>query len=646
MLIIETWDGNEINDDTNYKAGFNPALLWGLPKVGVSSVQRVGAWPVFGALQRNPVNISIFIAIEGSTTRTLRDQLTRWFDPEDETPKQLVITDDGTLKSRYVEATCESFRPVLIGDVAAYELFRADLIISGDVRWRGSSEASDVWAITASADTNVVAVTGTDDAYPVYKIKPTTGKTGGYAYRRWVPIKWRSLNAGAQYPVVAVMDTSTPIGAAKMQADGDDLRVLSDGVEVRRWLNDINTATTDIWFNLDFHRAPSLILETAIAGAGSIDSIEFTDEVEVSLLPESGIIYIGTEAFVYTARSLIDAAVTGITRAAKGTTAGAHLVDDDCFWMQHDIYLIYGNAASTDPNTGWTYNQYKPAFDITDETLSNNGQWHYLVFGDRYYNRAAAWKTSQATFMITGPGGTYGITERGIDFANPFSVIGAWRGSTAGAYSYSWRLGNPCGIVNAAWAAGKARAVVKEEFIFKLRYWVRNAGGESDQLLWYGSASPLVADNTWENWTEAAAIADWEPASSIALCNYRTFLTDDLSDFEAGTVTVSLQAAEVPVVTVGTEQGNYELSATLTNQATGESITLEFVMDLNSELEIDTYNKTITWLEDDSRQYQTISFSSLRTQWLKLEPGNNTLKFVDTGTGNVTLTTTWRNRYY
>ncbi len=94
------------------------------------------------------------------------------------------------------------------------------------------------------------------------------------------------------------------------------------------------------------------------------------------------------------------------------------------------------------------------------------------------------------------------------------------------------------------------------------------------------------------------------------------------------------------------EQGNYELSGTLTNQATGESITLNFVMDLNSELEVDTYNKVITWLEDDSRQFQAISFSSQRRHWLRLEPGNNTLEFVDVGTGNVTLTTVQTPRYY
>ena len=644
MLTIETWDGNNINDDTNYRAGFRPAQVWGLPSVGVNTVKRVGAYPLFGALQRGPVKFSIFIAIQDSSSiRTLRAQLLRWFNPEDETPKELVITDDGTLRPRYVEAICQNLRPVIIGDVAAYSLFRADLVTHGDVRWRGTLDETDIWAITVSGDTNVVANIGEDDSYPVYKIKPTSGKTGGYDYRVWVPVKWRSENAASAYPVVAVMDTATPIGAAKMQADGDDLRVLSDGLEVRRWLNDINTGTTDIWFPLDFTRAPALVLKTAIAGAGAIASIEFTDEVEVSLLPETGIIYIGTEAFVYTARNLIDASVTGITREAKGTTIGGHNVSDTCYWIQHDVYIIYGNAAATDPAVG-NYDGYSPAFDITDETLSNNVQWHYLVFGERFFPRSAAWTTVQATFAITGEGGTYGITERGISFTNPFSVIGAWRGgaggSGAGAFSYGWQLYSPCGIVDVAWADGKMRSADKDVFLFELRYWVRGDGWWSNQYLRRGSSTPLAADDTWYAWSQAAGV-DWDPANAIALINYIY-----PSDFEAGTVTVFLQAAEVPVVAVGSEQGNYELSANLTNQATGESITLNFVMDLNSELEVDTYNKVITWLEDDSRQFQAISFSSKRRQWLRLVPGNNTLEFVDVGTGNVTLTTVQTSRYF
>ena len=635
MLIIETWDGNAINDDTNYKAGFNPALIWGLPKVGVGSVQRVGAWPVFGALQRNPVKVSIFIAIEGSTTRTLRDQLTRWFDPEDETPKELVITDDGTLKSRYVEATGESFPPVLIGDVAAFELFRADLIISGDVRWRGSGTASDFWNLTASAETNVVANSGTDDAYPVYKIEPTTGKTGGYDYRVWVPITWKSTNAGNHYPVVAILDTDA-LTPAKMQADGDDLRIFSDGVEVQRWLNDMDTVTTEIWFSLDFSQAPSLLLKTAIAGAGDIDSIEFTDEVEVSLLPESGIIYIGTEAFVYTARSLIDAAVTGISRAAKGTTIGAHNVNDVCHWIQHDVYIVYGNAAATAPTQTACL---MPIIDLD----STNDSWVFSTFG---YPECSA-NGSTVNWLNYNPitpgglGGCYTGSEWGVLLpSQETQVIGAWLDLGANIWP-GWGFYNPCGIVNVDWADGKKYAHIVTEFYAVVRYWLRGASWWDDQ---YVIPDPGAID-TWEAWSKAAGAA-WDPADSIAITLHLHGGRTAYTGVEAGTVTVTLYATETPDVVVGDEQGNYELSATLTNESTGEAIALEFVMDLNSELEVDTYNKTITWLEDDSRQYQVISFSSLRTQWLKLEPGNNTLRFNDGGTGNVTLTTTWRNRYY
>ena len=117
-------------------------------------------------------------------------------------------------------------------------------------------------------------------------------------------------------------------------------------------------------------------------------------------------------------------------------------------------------------------------------------------------------------------------------------------------------------------------------------------------------------------------------------------------DFEAGTVTVSLNSNETPIVAVNSEQGNYALGCTLTNETTGEAITVEFVMDLDSELEIDSVARTVTWLEDDSGQFQVLALSSVRRHWLRLLPGNNTLRFDDVGTGEVTVTLDWEARYY
>jgi len=638
MLVVETWDSHNINDETNYRAGFNPAEIWGLPTVSVQSVDRTGAWPVFGTLQRPAVTFAIFIAIEDSTNvRALRAQLLRWFDPEDETPKKLVVTDDGTLRSRYVYATCAMMKPVPIGDLGARDFFRIDLVIDQDVRWRAVTEVTDEWLITASGQTNVVNNTGEDDAYPVYTIKPTAVKGGDYAYRRWIAVTWKSTNSAQVYPIRAVLDTEDIVDAGHMQADGDDLRVLVDGLEVDRWLEDIDTASTDIWFNLNFTQAPVLELATAIAGAGDISSIEFTDEVEVSLLPESGIIYIGTEAFAYTARNLINASVTGITRAAKGTTIGAHLLGADCYWIQHDVYIIYGNATATAPTVT---TQYKP---ILDMATSTNDSWVFSTFGIPTWNGSGGsvqWYRS-SPLTLGGNSGCYSKTEWTLEaITSPTTVIGNWVDS-GGAFTNGWGIYNPCGIVNVDWADGKKYTTNLAEFKAYVQYWIRNAGWWKRQ---YDIPAPAAALG-WEAWSAAAGVA-WSPADYIAITLVKTSPTTDFVAVEAGTVTLTLYDTETPDADIGAEQGNYELSCILANVATGENVHLNFVMDVDSELEIDTYNRVITWLEDNTRQYQVISFSTTRKHWLRLLPGNNTLWFVDIGTDTLTLTTKFAPRYY
>jgi len=646
MLVVETYGGHDINDATNYKAGFTPGDVWGLPDVSVNSIPRTGAWPILGNISRGPVTITLFVKIVPSapaTIRTLRAQLLRWFDPEDNAVNKLVITDDGTERPRYVNVICKSCSPYQIKGTASSVGFKVSLVVSGDVRWRLTSDITTTWEITATGQTKVVPNAGEDDAYPVYNIMPTAPKAAGYTYRQWFPIKWRSENAGYKYPIKAIRDTDALVGAGKMQADGDDLRILSDGVEIDRWISDINTATTDIWFNLDFARAPTLVLKTAIAGAGTPDSIEFTDEIEVSLLPDRGIIMIGTEAFVYTGRSLIDASVTGITREAKGTTIAAHNAADSCFWIQHDVYMVYGNAAAVAPVVN---DANMPCFELDTST---NTSWVYETFGKFGTSYAGGWQGTDSINLGVHTGvvgseatgvGRYTATERTlVAAADKFTVMGAWKNavSSSGIYfSVYWQLYNPCGIINAAWTNGKKRAVDITKFNCYVAYHLRNSASKTHQ---YDIPAPTVAD-AWEAWTKAAAAA-WGEADILELA-----LLINNSDVEIGDVTVTLSASDSPAITYGAEQGNYELDCTLTNNTTGEALYINFVMDEDTILKIDTYNQVITWLKDNSRQYQAITPSSNRTQMLKLLPGNNTLQFDDVGTDTVTITAVVTSRYY
>ena len=134
-------------------------------------------------------------------------------------------------------------------------VYHASLVVHGDVRWREVTPATDSWDITASGQTDTRTNSGADVAYPIIDITPTDAKTGDYLYKVYVPIRWRVSKAASNYPLDIVnngLNTAALVSGSKMQADGDDLRVWVNGIEVDRWLQDINNATTQVWVNLDW----------------------------------------------------------------------------------------------------------------------------------------------------------------------------------------------------------------------------------------------------------------------------------------------------------------------------------------------------------------------------------------------------------
>jgi hypothetical protein len=627
--MIETvisFAGNTFYPD--YEVDFVQGTQPRLPPAQVETLERIGAWPVIAALSRKAHKLALLIKIlDYANLDTLRSQLFRWFDPEDETPKKLIV-ENGAGVQQYVYALCEELR--LYSDPRHQDVFVATLTVDGDPRWRAEVEATDTWNITASGQTQPIVNLGEDDAYPVYTIEPTTNRTGGYAYRRWVPIQWLSANAAQKYPMAATLATNALI-PAKMQADGDDLRVVVDGVEVYRWLDAAswNSGASKVWFYTDFVGAPALTLKTTIAAGGAVSSIEINEDI--SKLPDSGILLIGTEAFVYSSRSTIDRAVSGVERAAKGTTAAQHLATVSVYWIQHDVWIVYGNASVSAPTVD---NDYKPAFELDHST---NTSWVYETFGDTAGKRTGRWTPSGA-ISLCGWGGVYTATQRTL--ATPYSVIGAWLWRLHGN-SYGWGLYNPCGITNAAWTNGwkrRATTLAGADFLCHLMYWVR---GETWWRWMDTPASPTLL-NTWEAMSYSGGAFAVSNTIMLALYFYA-------SDVEAGDVTVTLNNTETPVVTVNAlEQGNYSLACIITNTSVtpNEAITLQIVTNLNSEVEIDTYNRTVTWLLDGSRQFQALTVPTTRRAWLRLLPGTNTLRFDDTGTGDVTLTTKFAERYY
>ena len=263
--MIETvisWDGNNLAPD--YEADFVQGTQPRLPASSVAAMERTGAWPIVTALQRKKNQLFLIIKILDYTNLdALRAQLFHWFDPDDETPKALVV-ENGSGIPQYVYALCDELQ--LYKDPRHQEVFVATLTVDGDPLWRAAAESPDTWNITATGQTHTITNTGEADAYPILDIKPTAQKGGGYTYRRWIPIIWNLDTACANYTLEVTstegigFNHAALVGAGKAQASGDDLRVEVNGLQVDRWLGGPDTANCKVWVNFNFAPAQTATL--------------------------------------------------------------------------------------------------------------------------------------------------------------------------------------------------------------------------------------------------------------------------------------------------------------------------------------------------------------------------------------------------
>lgn len=625
-MRIVSWDGHNINDGTSYST----VLKWRprLPQVNSRLVRRTGRWPLLGGVARLGHRLTLQINIGDSNTESLLSSLCQWMDPEDETAKKLVVEDDDGGNSRYVYAICQSLQT---GPANKRQEQIATLVIHNDVRWRSVTEDSEVWAITATGQTRVIANGGTDDAYPVLKIKPTSIKSGGYAHKRWMPVRWLVDEAYAKYPVDICnngLDTAALVTAGKMQADGDDLRVLVDGVETDRWPNGINTSTTKVWVNLNFQAKAEATLATAIAASGTVDTIDLSDSSD---FPSSGTVMLDNEAFTFTGKNDSLNRLTGVTRASKGTSMAAHTTSDTAWWVQRDIWILYGNSSATAPSVD---DDYKPAFNLATSTNTN---WDYDEFGEDDGLRAASWVHSAPD--------TYAeiYTANHNTNADPWPEIGWRRNVYFNPGSSRWYIQNPCGITNINFANGEkySEGPATSEWDGKIESSTDGSSWDNEYEI------PIPASlNSWESWSRSealvagatfAALTIQTPSISVPAWQY----------IEAADCTLTLDSSNTPTVNIGSEQGNYSLECTITNETTGLTISLEYIMNLNEELEVDTVAKTVIDLEDNSGQFQALTLEGgARRDWLALQPGNNTLRFDDAGTTAVTVTVEFEKRWY
>ncbi|RLG29464.1 hypothetical protein DRO03_07235 [Methanosarcinales archaeon] len=358
------------------------------------------------------------------------------------------------------------------------------------------------------------------------------------------------------------------------------------------------------------------------------DAVETIDVNEdVSGFPNAGILLIGSEAFTYAAKNDSLKRFTGVSRAQKGTAAAGHSASADVEWIQHDVWMVYGNAAATAPSVD---SNYEPVFNLT----SYNTSWNYAYFGEDGLGRPGAWAKAFES------GNVYFDTGDPWAKANVTVDNSVWDTKYGTGYMY---IRNACGIHAALFTDGYTYETLVG------RGWISGSIISSDGII-ESVEAPVVAptiDATPQSWGGMYFLSSGAIEVGIRLeVSFDGTPVASTAYLEAGVVVVTL-GANTPAITVNAEQNNYLLAATITNEETGESILLTYTTGLNETLQVNTDLKTVTDLENGSNQFRAVDpVGGTRLHWLRMPTGDNVFRFDDVGTAGVTIGVEWEERRY
>jgi len=601
--------------------------------------------PAYTYLARQAHMLPVAVRLRNITASEI-DTLKSHFDTADPTEKKLLVRDlDDGNKQWYVMGVCVD-QPEASRHHVTFTLAVADMV------WTEESQSSESWSITASGQTKQITPGGNRPALPIFEIQPTSARSGGsdngFAYERFVVVKNNSGEALLNYPFELTdggMDTQTPVGAGKMQADGDDVRVTVDGVEVERWFADFNHASdTKIWTVLS--RIPPQT--TATLDGNHSDSTTTFNVTRTSKkipplesFPAQGFAIVESEIVFYSAKDDKKDTLT-VTRGVQGSSAAAHN-DGTTIQLIPDVRLFYGNSALSAPVQT---DKNKPVFELD---ASTNSSWVYADFATEAGGRAGAWTPS--VLKAKGDDTDTYTADHAAD-ADPASEMGMTIASYKnGAKDVGedgvvvWTIDHPCGVTTVSTSGEKYRSDGDWPSVAALQ--VPKKSGKKKKKKWtnvWNEATP-GSEDSWTAFTQnSVALGGTYNSLRYALDGSIGGGDGYLAHLEISDVTLALTGT--PTVSMGGEQSStYELAATITNNLTGESIKLQGAIPLNDKLIVDTESKRVYLNSDGSPLLSYLSWDAVRFDWLKLLPGQaNTLQYDEDGAQGLTVTIKWRDR--
>lgn len=630
------------------------------PSVNPSYVKRAGAWPVYAGSDFNTTQFIIQVECLNDWMET-RETLNKVFNVEDETPRLFIVSDteDATAenpKQYYVYAVPRQISGELSGPMAFVTLALDDPI------WQSVTTNSQTFATTSATDSTSVTANGNADSYPVFEFTPGSQPTTDYLYNAYLQVLPTSTDPWPNRFLDVVettdgtgWDTAALITAGKVQASSDpggagaDIRLFRDGVEVDRQLNGINTTDTHIITRCDMPAALNMTLKTALTTdtVTEIQLVYNTDNKnKISQMANTGRLILDTtigstdtEEFTYTARTITATklAFTINARAVRGTVAVDHAAGTAVRRLPYDFNLIYGNPTVAAPTID---EQRKPIQDLT----SRNSLMVFNVFGDEEGLRSGIWQplplkvsdvnlTRSGIFTSTSDeGDTDPFTELGVK-ALTYLKTGSWRPDSVllGWFNYF-----PDKISSLGPVAGEQSqsTTVWPSLAMKIS---ASPASTSYTNLWTISADATTNYGTFTAWTKASSDAVI-PANKSYLAFIQSGTMSGTTDAYAkgGVSALTVGLLNIPHIMIRAENANYQANFVIRNETTGESITVSgFPMDLAETLYIDTDPAFPKATYKGQLVSGIIKTDTIRSAWLKLQPGANSIGYESGSAGGV-----------
>lgn len=236
--------------------GFFTGLPYGVPFMTLQPnlLQRAGTTPVFG-----PGTVTERTIVAQIGARVEAGFFDSYEEAWDTLLQRMKPTENrvGELRAARLDGTIVSINAVMVIPMGAINT-EVNVInvsfVAVDSYWKAETETLESKAFSQAEDLALsVPITGNVAQAPVIRIKPTAQRasgtaTAGFKRRRAIRITNGLTRSLVNFPYrLDLGDTATIVTATLMQADGDDVRVVYQGKEIPRTLDDMNTASTGAW---------------------------------------------------------------------------------------------------------------------------------------------------------------------------------------------------------------------------------------------------------------------------------------------------------------------------------------------------------------------------------------------------------------